>query len=305
MSVQRSPPGTNSKRTPAKEMAPLMYGSDSALNTACETHADSFLNITKRQKRSFNEFSDNSDQYITEIKNMITELKMQQEDKFESLRSSLNALVTQDQEFRKSVAFMSKQYDDMLSKINGLEKENSEYKKQVKILEGRLEILERNSRNSIIEVRNVPKQPNENKQTMINIVKSVGTILCPETPIIDLEVKEIYRSKSDSLVVDFINTNRKEFVLAAYKQYNKSRRANKEPQLNTEHLNLPGAMKPIFISEVLTSKAGRLYFFARQLVKNKKIAYTWTSFGKVYVKKEEGQAPIRIEDEAELHKISL
>lgn len=305
MSVQRSPPGTNTKSTPAKEMAPLMYGSDSALNTTSETHADSFLNITKRQKRSFREFSDNSDQYITEIKSMISELKTQQEEKFESLRSSVNALITQDQEFRKSVAFMSKQYDDMISKINGLEKENSEYKKQVKTLEGRLEILERNSRSSTIEVRNVPKQPNENKQSMINIVKSVGIILCPETPIIDLEVKEIYRSKSESLVIDFINTNRKESVLAAYKKYNKSRRANKEPQLHAQHLNMPGATKPIFISEVLTSKAGRLHFLARQLVKNKKLAYTWTSFGKVYVKKEDGQAPIRIEDETELNKFSF
>lgn len=302
MSVQRSPPEAKPTSPP-----PLMYGSDSALNiTTSESPAACFLNVTQRQKRYINKSPDNSDHYMSEIKNMISELKIQQDEKFESLRSSINDLVNQNQEYRKSVAFMSKQYDEMLIKVNGLEKENSDNKKHINTLESRLEILERNSRSATIEIRNVPKQTNESKHNMINIIKTVGKTLSLETPIIDLEVKEIYRSKSEALIVDFSNINRKESILTAYKLFNKSRRLSKEPQFNTQNLNILGkASQPVFISEVLTSKAGRLHFIARQLVKSKKIAHTWTSYGKVYVKKEEGQVPIRIEEEADLHKLTL
>lgn len=301
MSIQRSPPGTKLRAS-----STVPYGSDSALNkTSSEGSAECCHNITKRQKRNFSDCLGGGDQCLSELKSMLLDFKVQQQQQFESLNSKINVLVTQNQDIRQSIDFLSGQYDDLILKLNHIEKENNDYKDRVNRLERRLEFLERSSRSATIELRNLPKQLNENKQTIIDLVKKVGTTLCPDKPLVETDIKEIYRTKTDAIIVDFNSTMRKDTVLTSFKQFNKLRRSNKEPQLNTDHLKVPGPTKPIFISEVLTSKAGRLYYTARQMVKNKKIAYAWTSFGKVYVKKEEGQSPIRIEDEVELQRLDL
>lgn len=301
MSVQRSPPSDPKLKAPTVSH----HASDSALNiTAREDTDDNFCNVTKRHKRSFNEYTEIPEQYMTEIKKMIAEMKAEQMQKLETLNSTINSLVKQNEKLQTSVDFMSSKYDDLLNKIDNLQRQNNDYKKSVTSLEKRIEILERNARSCTIEIRNIPKSSSENKKSMINVIKTVGEALCPDTPIQDFEIKEIYRSKSDALVIDFNNSARKESIVSAYRKHNKSKRLNQEPGFSTQNIKLAGTPKQIFISESLTSKAGRLHFVARQLVKKKKLTATWTSFGKVYVKKEEGQMPICIEEEDQLHKIT-
>lgn len=64
-------------------------------------------------------------------------------------------------------------------------------------------------------------------------------------------------------------------------------------------------MRKVFISEQLTMKGRRLFYAARMNVKSKKLAAAWTSFGKVYVRKEEGSTPVRINEESDLDKLIL
>lgn len=301
MSVQRTPPKTiNASPT----MHSSYRASDPELNKSYDTDISENFRITKRQKRTCTDFSDNSTS-LSEIRNMFTELKTQQEKRFGLFTSTMNTLIEQNNDIKKSVEFMSGQYDDLLQKINQLETENLEYKRQVKFLENRLEFHEKHTRSSTIELRNVPKQESESKQIIMNIVKDIGNVLKIEPQIQDMEIRDVYRIKSDAIVVDFISTVRKEIYLQKCKQLNKIKRDTKQPQLNTHDLKLSGPQKTIFISEYLTNKARRLYYLARELVKNKKLIATWTSYGKVYVRRDEGQGSIRIDEEGDLRKIIL
>lgn len=81
------------------------------------------------------------------------------------------------------------------------------------------------------------------------------------------------------------------------RKYNKD---HPECKLNTSHLKLEGASKPIFIAETLTTKGNRLFFLARDFAKANKYIYCWTSYGKVYLRKIEGSPLIRINEDADL-----
>lgn len=154
----------------------------------------------------------------------------------------------------------------------------------------------------MIEIRNIPRQPDENKQRITNIVQNIGSSLGLSTPIKDMEIKNIYRSKSEALVVDFVCTTRKESFLADYRKLNKARRDNKEPLLKTSQVQLASTGPPqtIFISEFLTAKVRRVFYLARGCVKEKKLAAAWTAFGRVYVKKNADSLPIRVEEDEDL-----
>lgn len=205
-------------RTPPKTInaSPTMHlsyrASDPELNKSYDTDSSENVRITKRQKRTCTDFSDNSTS-LSEIRNMFTELKTHQEKRFGLCTSTMNTLIEQNNDIKKSVEFMSGQYDDLLQKINQLETENLEYKRQVKFLENRLEFHEKHTRSSTIELRNVPKQESESKQMIMNIVKDIGNVLKIEPQIQDMEIRDVYRIKSDAIVVDFTSTVRKEIYL--------------------------------------------------------------------------------------------
>lgn len=302
MSVQRSPPKS-------KLLAPKLHtvhcSSDPELNTSYDLDTSECLNITKRQKRTFYDYSEGPDSTLSEIKKMIGDLKMQQDLKFDTISSSFNTMVVQNNEIRNSLDFMSKQYDDVLNKMLYLEKENKEYKKQIQVLEDKLDIYEKNSRNSSIELRNIPKQEGEKKGNMLEVVKEIGKVVSLKPELQDFEFRDVFRIKSGTIVVNFISTVRKESYLQKFREYNKFKKSSKLPSLNTNDIKMAGQQKPIFMSESLTKKAARLFYLARELVKHKKILAAWTSYGQIYVRKEEDQPPLRIYEEKDLSKLSL
>ncbi|CAG9790386.1 unnamed protein product [Diatraea saccharalis] len=300
MNPARSPPQYQAKQATTTVS---YYGSDSAINEMTQDCNENkmFIN-SKRQKRSLFQStpSESSSQSGTEIKRLFDELRTQQEQKFESLNSAINVVITQNQEIGKTMEFMSKQYDDLLLKITNLEKENINYKKKVELLENKIDMLEKNTHNSTVEIRNIPLQKNETRQIISQIVKDIGCAVSLSTPIQDLEIRDIYRTKAETIVVDFSTTQRKESLMLNLKKLNKSKRSNKEPMLNTLNIKLSGPNKTIYISEYLTHKARRLFFLARENVKMKKLAAAWSSYGKIYVKKQEDQPPKRIDTEDDL-----
>lgn len=296
------------QRSPSKSTLPIKsptthYGSDSAINKI--VNDDTLENVTKRYKRNFNEFCVQTNTPDDGIKSMFSELKEQIDLKFESLTASVITITQQNDEMHKSVQFMSGKYDELLSKIDCLVQENTDYKTRIKTLENKLEYFENNARSTTVEIRNIPKQNNEHKKDLTNIIKDIGLVVGLETSIQDLEIRDIYRTKSEAIIVDFTSVTRKEAMVFTSKKFNKSQREAKKPQLNTSLIKLPGPTKPMFISECLTTKAQRLYYMTRGYVKTKKLSATWTSYGKVYVKKEEGQPPIRIQEESDILKIVM
>lgn len=314
MSVLRSPPETQSDLKDLQVLQPLQnnnahYNSDSALNTTNNSTLDeNYFNITKRLKRNIGELPSSSN---SEIKCMIEDMMAKQDknlecmmakqdNKLELLNDAILTIVAQNIEIQKSVQSMSSQQEKLLAKVNTLEQQNEEYKKQISDMERKIDMLERNNYSSILEIRNVKKQKDENKDVLLNIVQNVCSSIGLEKTIKEDEIKNVYRPKSDTIIAEFSTCKRQEMIISQYKKYNKEKRERKEAPLNSENISLPGPRSTIYLSECLTSKSRRLFFIARENVKNKKLAASWTSYGRVYVKKEEGSSPIRVNEESEL-----
>ncbi|CAB3254395.1 unnamed protein product [Arctia plantaginis] len=207
MSLQRTPPHTTSvPKLNAPTNSTLHYNSDSALNISNKPELeDNYFNITKRQKRTFEDVNNDSTCHFSDIQAMIIELKSQQEHKFVSLNSALNMIINQNSELQKSVESISSQHQELLSKISNVEKENRELKEQVSNLESHVNFFEKQLRCTTIEVRNLPKQTNETKRTLANRIQEIGAALF---------ISE-YLSKQSRKLFYLARTNVKENKLAA------------------------------------------------------------------------------------------
>ncbi|XP_028159846.1 uncharacterized protein LOC114352433 [Ostrinia furnacalis] len=304
--TQRTPPqGFNVDTIRTPEHSPTHYGSDSDLNlssTGTVKH-DSLLNITKRAKRKFSDTPGCSADHLNEFRQMFEKLQSHQEAKFATLNSSIQTLIEQNTEIRKTVDFMSSQYDTLVNKIESVENENKDLKSHIKSLEQKVDALEKDSKSTSIELRNLPKLEQEDKHSLCNTIININTAVGSTSTLQESEIRNIYRTKTEAIVVEFTTTSRKEDLVQKYKIYNKEQRHANQPQLNTVTLNIPGPKKTVFLSEALTTKARRLYYLTRELVKNHKIVATWTSYGKVFIRKEENTPPVRVFDEGELANI--
>jgi hypothetical protein len=299
--VNRTPPKNN-------EVPPSITSksdSDIFLSSTGAEGQENLLNITKRVKRRPDDTPGNSDMIIADCRKMFDRLHSQQEFKFKVLNTSINTLIEQNTDIQKSVDFMSTQYDVLVSKMEALEKDNYSYKTHIRVLEAKLEGLERNTKSTSIEVRNIPKLELETKQSLCTTINSIRSIISAGPPIQEIDIRDIYRTKGQAIVVDFTTATRKETLVGKFKEYNKGKRLANQPPLGTSALNIPGPNKSVFLSEALTSKARRLYFLTRGLAKNKKIAATRTSYGKVLIRHEEGQPAVRINDEGDLKKFFI
>lgn len=300
MSTQRSPPASNLHRLLSAPAASTHYSSDPVLNTSSDFDPnENKFSTAKRHKRTFGDVETQPMTSTSEVKALFIEHQNQQDLKFETLSAALNTIVSQNQDIIKSMSSMTEQHKELLQKVNTLEQENTKYKSRIADLETKLDLLEKNVRSTTIEIRNIPKIENETKQYLSSIVQKIGASLGLEQ-IQKPEIKDIYRSKSNAIVVDLNSTQRKESIIATLKNTNKSRRESKKPSLNTEDIKVAGLPQTIYISEYLTSKNRRLFYVARENVKSKKFFAAWTAYGKVYVKTKEGTAPVRIEEESDL-----
>ncbi|CAB3225163.1 unnamed protein product [Arctia plantaginis] len=291
--IKRTPPkGTNQ---PSISQA----SSEPVLTTPCEDLSKD--RITLRQKRRHD--TDVSADLISlreDIMSSIATLRLEQSEIFSSLQSGLDVIKTQNMELQATVDFLSNKYDDVLERLAFLEHERKSALGYIRTLEEKVENLEKNSKSSSLEIRNVPKTSGETKEDLIKIIKTIGIAVNNE--IHAHELRDVYRIINNSkpenngpITAEFSSVITRNKLLTNVKKYN---RANRTNRLNTSHINLAGNM-PIFISESLTTKVKRLYYKAREFSKRNDYAYHWTSHGKVFIKKREGATARRIDQESD------
>lgn len=306
MSVQRSPPSAHSQQLLAPNITTQHYNSDSAINKlSTEATDEQYFNITKRQKRTFNDLVDQSSTSSSELKALISDLKEQQDNKFELLNNALLTIVSQNQDIQKSITVLTKQNEDLRIELKEIKEENITFKQQISQLQNRLDFFEKKSCYTAIEIRNLPLTERENKKDLIKIVQNIGVTIGLDTSLQECEIKDIRRKKQDTIVVDFTTALRKESIISHYKLYNKSRRERKQPLLCSDQIKMTGTPCPIYVSEYLTTNMRRIFYLAREGVKSKSLVACWSSYGKVYVKKVETARPVCITAESELQKILL
>lgn len=243
------------------------------------------LNVTKKRKHD----NDEETAVITFIKDMFSSFSKEQEIRFQELKSSMD--------------LMSNKYDEFLAKINTLETERKADKMLIKELEEKLEAVERKSRGTGIEIRNIPKQSMETKETLCHEIIQLGKTI--DVDIDFSSIKDVYRLKSkdesNPVIVDLTTVILKDKVLKAVKNFNKTK--TKGNKINTTHLNPKYQAKPLYVAETLTFKTQKIYYMARQFKNSHGFKFCWTANGIVYLKKNEESTHIRINNVIDLDKL--
>lgn len=259
------------------------------------------LNVTERKKRK----RDGDPNISSLLKDMFIAFSKEQEKNFLQLKAVIENLNEQNSELKKSVEVMSSKYDDFLEQIRALEQQKHEDKKTITQLEERIEFLERRSRSTGLEIRNIPKLENESKENLCTVVTKLGKAL--NLDINSENVRDVYRiptKKNDiskPIIVEFNTVILKDKILKKIKNFNKSKK--KEEKLNTSHLHFKQPVNPIFVSETLTTKSQKLFYLARTFQKTYGFSFCWTTHGVIYLRKDEKSPHIRINTEDDINKI--
>lgn len=300
MPLRRTPPSTPSKAD--KESNSICFRAISQSGSTPNLSIVETENITTRPKRK----RVDDETCMEEIRLLLSAAAAQSETKFAALQASIFAVIAQNDMIKKTIQFVSEKYDDMILKVKQLELERKADRNLIQRLEETLESLERQLCSTKVEIKNIPKQHNESKENLCEIVRVTANAL--NIPIQHHDIKEVFRvnKKEDSsaslIVVEFQSVSTKAALIKGARQFNIK---NKGDKLNTVHLKLEGPAKPVYLSERLTPRAQRLYYLARTFAKDNGFKFCWTPFGKIFLRQAEGNKQIPINSEADINNLRV
>lgn len=205
--------------------------------------------------------------------------------------------------FKKTVEFMSDQYDVLLKCIQEKDGKIKKLEEEVALLKlnkaekddisYQISNLEQYQRNRNVEIFGIKEQPNEDYG---DIVQKIAEELEIEVSAVDVDVahrlRKIKTTKHHPIIVQFKSRQKRDLFLS--KRY--------FVVLNN---TIPGTEigKKIFINENLTAYNKELLYQAREKAKELNFRFTWFRFGKVYMRKDEQSRPIIIDRKEKLTRI--
>ncbi|CAH2089435.1 unnamed protein product [Euphydryas editha] len=309
MSLQRTPPRNISTESACRPEALVSYGSDPQLlsqftNEIREQNTPpNYVSFRNKRPRETGTSPSDFSRFKDEIKDLVTSLICEQKQDIREISSSLKELAQINTGIESAVSLLTQQNENFRKKIEQLEQQSKKDREYISILENKIEDLQRWSRKSSIELKNVPRKPKENRSDLVNVVvnlsKTVNLELCPR------DIKDVYRLKSKKeseknppVIVELPSTIMKTDLIKKIKEFNYKNKS----KLQAKHLGFTiNEDTPVFVSEQLTAKGSRLYFLSRDLVKTNMYKYCWTSYGKVFVRKDDTSKIIHIQNEAQIH----
>lgn len=263
--------------------------------------------VSQRNKRQRECSEEKFLSFKEEITHLISDWKNTQNSLLEKLVTEVATIKEQNNQIKKSnediekgIEFLNNQYEDMVKKIENLEKERKQHLLQIASLVSRVEDMERSLKASTIEIRNVPlPTQRETKGDLCQIVQNTCKTL--NVNVSQKDIRDVYRittkSGKGTIIADITSVITKAEIIQGVKTYNKQ---HPEQKLNSAVIGLKGNQCPIYVSEALTSKARRLFFLARDLVRSNEYKFCWTSNGKVYLRKSLDATHIEVRDEMQL-----
>lgn len=308
MALQRTPPSqpllSESNLTHMSQ-----YSSDPSLNRTINSEGFPALteNITQRNKRPRDEVSSPNQRstYTDEIKDLISSLISAQSKELSSINSKLHELTESNARIDAAVSLLTTQNEEYRGKIALLEKQAQKDREYISILENKVEDLQRTSRKTFVEIKNVPKKSQETREDLINMVINLSKSI--NLGMNDRDINDIFRLKSrgdgekkPTIIVELRSAILRSDLLKKAKEFN----FKMKTRLQAKHLGLTSSEDtPIFIAEQLTTKGARLFFLARDLKRAQKVKYCWTSMGKVLVRKDDTSKIIHIQHEAQVQQL--
>lgn len=164
--------------------------------------------------------------------------------------------------------------------------------------------MQENRRSAVIELRNVPSKEKENNNDLIEIVSNVCKSL--QVNLEPTQIRDIYRVQnrqgpSKQVVAELHSVMIKNNILQAVRDFNKGKPTTEK--LNTGHIGLRGESVPIYITDRLPASSRQLFYEARKFAKTNEFQYCWSSGGKIFLRKKEGEKSIRIYSDKCFHTI--
>lgn len=237
------------------------------------------INIRKRKNPEEEHFKEIKDSLLQSFKEMmsseIAELKEQNKNILES-----------NNEILKLLQINAVNYKEISNRVEVLETKNTEALQRIDELELQLNFIQKKITTNIVEIRNIPRNDNEDVQ---DIVKKLYNVL--QTPYV--KTLHVYRKGKDNapLIIEHSGTSERETLLKAFKKFNT---VNKDNPLNSENLGVHGRKARVYISEPLTFTSKKVLAAGRDLVRNGIYKFCWTSRGNILLRKEEGAPAIVI-----------
>lgn len=297
MPLKRTPPSssstprnTESLKAPTQKQTCL---SDPNLGASCDENFQSPAFVTQRIKRR----CDDEEIHIIE---MLKELKAGQASFTSALKTVKEDLMAQNKKLQDSVEFLSAKYDDVLEQMKQTETDRLEDRKYIQQLEDKIDYLEKRSRYASVEIRNIPKQDKESKQDLLNIVREIGKSV--NLHIQANDVKDTFRTNNKfgnkPVIVEFNSVILKESLIKSVISFNKNK--SRDDKLNSAHLKIGGPKTPIYMSDNLCAKTRKLFAVTREFASANFFKYCWTSYGQIYLRKDDQSPRVRIDSERDL-----
>lgn len=264
-----------------------------------------FVNQRTKTKRGPDYDNDALLELKEEIKHMISSMMATQNEDIRKIYSTLVGIKNTNTSIESAMANLSAQNEDLQKKIEQLEIRSKRDNDYIIILEDKIEDLQRGSRKSSLELKNVPKMVNESKDDLVNMITTLSDVV--KSRIEPRDIKDIYRvqnkrtnTKNSTVIINLGSTLLKTDFMKKVKEYNR----NQKDKICAKHLGFTSEeYTPIYMSEQLTAKGARLHFLARDLAKSKQYKFCWTSYGIIYVKKDDSSPTIVIKSEAQVHNL--
>lgn len=246
------------------------------------------LNAISERRRKTNIFLNDGlrmDEFKLEIRKLFTTFTMNQKEDMRELHNTMKEIQESNKSIENSINYLAAQNEELNLKIN-------------------LQLL---SRKTNFEIKGVPKKDKETKQELVDMVVTLSKNI--ECAISKSDIKDIYRvrgknteQKNTPIVVETGSVLVKTEFLKMAKSFNIKNRM----KLCAKHLGFKTHEDtPIYLSENLTQKGSRLHYLARDLARSNDYQFVWTSYGKVYVRKNENSKVIVINSEQQVHNLML
>lgn len=208
------------------------------------------------------------------------------------IQSSNTEIRKSNEEMIKSITFMNQKFEDMKKEVEDLRRERQEQHTYIQSLEQKISDLQRMTRGSGIELRNIPLESLENTDSLTKTVCNIGELV--GLSIAESDFRDIYRLPGKTatsntprpVLAEFTTVKKKQALITAVRSYNRGK--GKENKLNTKLLGMTGERKPIYVEEQLSASSKKLFYQAREFAKQNSYQYCWTANGNIFLRKAEG-----------------
>nr|XP_034830012.1 uncharacterized protein LOC117987161 [Maniola hyperantus] len=167
--------------------------SDIQASTQSVTTPPKFISMRNKRKRD-EDIAQEFNSFKEEVRKMLSTLMSSQENEFKKNASTLKEIQRTNTNIENSLAFLSAQNEEFRKKIESLEGQIKEDKKYITIMEDKIEEVQRDSRKTNLELKNVPKKNNESKEDLMDMVMCLSNNI--DCKINKSDIRDIYRIRS-------------------------------------------------------------------------------------------------------------